>query len=471
MWLLLILAAAFASPYHEELHLIPYTRSTFLAAFHFSFLWESRSPALLTNFEYFPPFLPDAMDRAGSKFWEVTLTQGQRAQFAEEMLQTYNSLAHTAFALRESGLTVRTDYDTNWSHLAPHLSALVCGHLTTFAPVLLLHNEWHIHGHDYNCKENLVNVIKLLPCRDAKGLGQLLKDALYGSGYIHVMHRGSRELNRWRYDVEVLAEVPTTTSFQMKKEAVCLSSLVYFPEGPALNRTTPDRVPFDSLSLPSLPSGKCVSLISERRLGGELHSFEAWFLHQVDNCLDEAVDVTLSELFPPQTIPMLSSVIISEGTWTINKGEAGWELTVCSRLQPGERMRVKVQLVKVMQQFESYPSDPQRGWDVPSMPLVYFYRGERLEQPTSRLLIMIPEPDFSMPFNVMCVACSLISFFFTTLQTFTLWKRPTHWSSPRYEDEVVKAERVKKYARHTFLAITLVTIYLLDKYGIVRVFG
>jgi hypothetical protein len=132
---------------------------------------------------------------------------------------------------------------------------------------------------------------------------------------------------------------------------------------------------------------------------------------------------------------------------------------------------LKVRLVKVMQVFESYPTDPQRGWDVPSMPLFYSYKGERLEQPTSRLLIMIPEPDFSMPFNVMCVACSLISFYFTTLQTFTLWKRPTHWSSPRYEDEVIKAERVKKYARHTFLAITVVTIYLLDKYGIVSVFG
>jgi hypothetical protein len=470
MWLLLILVAAHASPYHEELHLIPYTRSTLLAGFHFTFLWDSPSPALVTNFEYFPPFLPAAMDQAGSNYWEVTLTQGQGAQFAGEMLEAYNSLAHTAFTLRESGLTARADYTTNWSLLSPHLGALVCGHLSTFTPTLLLHNEWHIHGHDFNCKENLVNVIKLLPCRDGKGLGQLLKDALYGSGYNHVMHRGIRELNRWRYDVEVLAEVPSTMSFRVKKEAVCLSSVVYLPEGQAVNRTTADKVSLDTLAAPQ-PSGKCVSLISERRLGGDIHSFEAWYQHQVENCLDEPVDVTITELFPPQMIPLFSSLILSAGSWTVNKGEAGWELTVCSRLQPGERIRLKVRLVKVMQVFESYPTDPQRGWDVPSMPLFYSYKGERLEQPTSRLLIMIPEPDFSMPFNVMCVACSLISFYFTTLQTFTLWKRPTHWSSPRYEDEVIKAERVKKYARHTFLAITVVTIYLLDKYGIVRVFG
>ena len=470
MWWL-FLPLLHASPYSEDLHLIPYSGATVLAGFRFSWLWqEPELSGLVTNFEYFPPFLPDAMHRAQSSFWEVTLTQGQKALFADEMLHTYNQQANTTFALHESGLTVRTDTSTDWPQLSLFLSALICSPLSTFK-TSQLDGQQYLHAHDFNCKENLVNVIKLLPCRDGKGLGQALKDVLYGSGYSHIVHRGGRGNGVWRYEVEILAEVPAAIPFRIRKDGVCLNSTVHYPEGSTFKTASPEAVPFKELTLPySEPIAKCVSLGSERRLGGDLHSFEALYQHEVHNCLDAAVQVTVLELFPLQTTPLLSSLVAGAGNWTVNRGAAGWEFTFSFTLNPGETVRVKLKLLKVMQSFEQYPSDPQRGWDVPSTPLSYVYRGVRYEQPTSRLLIMIPEPDFSMPFNVMCVACSLISFYFTSLQSFILWKRPTHWSSPRYEDEVVKAERVKKYARWIFLGVTVAVIFVLDYYGIVKVF-
>jgi len=60
---------------------------------------------------------------------------------------------------------------------------------------------------------------------------------------------------------------------------------------------------------------------------------------------------------------------------------------------------------KLMLNFEEYPNDPNRGHNIPHMPVA-----EGLWSPS--ILVKIPEPDFSMPFNVNAVTNAVIGFLF-----------------------------------------------------------
>jgi len=73
--------------------------------------------------------------------------------------------------------------------------------------------------------------------------------------------------------------------------------------------------------------------------------------------------------------------------------------------------------------FEDFPPNPMRGLEVP--PLVVWVEGGR--EGGSRLvggraggreggvLIDVPTPDFSMPFNVITLTCTLVAFFFGSM--------------------------------------------------------
>ena len=52
-------------------------------------------------------------------------------------------------------------------------------------------------------------------------------------------------------------------------------------------------------------------------------------------------------------------------------------------------------------QFQKYPNDPQRGFNVPILPIRYKHVGETnfKETMNNYMLVKVPEPDFSLAFN------------------------------------------------------------------------
>lgn len=83
---------------------------------------------------------------------------------------------------------------------------------------------------------------------------------------------------------------------------------------------------------------------------------------------------------------------------------------------------------KSMMNFEEYPNDPQRGFNLMHMPVLYreFQKkqmeGDQEQVDDSRrlpwkqiesaaMLVQIPEPDFSMPFNVNAVTLGVLGVF------------------------------------------------------------
>jgi hypothetical protein len=62
---------------------------------------------------------------------------------------------------------------------------------------------------------------------------------------------------------------------------------------------------------------------------------------------------------------------------------------------------VTYQINKVLRNFEEYPNDISRGFNLEHTPIHYKLSGQREQMIYSNsILIQTPEPDFSMPFNV-----------------------------------------------------------------------
>ena len=86
-------------------------------------------------------------------------------------------------------------------------------------------------------------------------------------------------------------------------------------------------------------------------------------------------------------------------------------------LKPYEKLLLTYRINKMLRNFEEYPNDVMRGFNVPHMPVYYsFNTGDKDKIFSANILIQTPEPDFSMPFNVNAVTCVLFgSLFINTL--------------------------------------------------------
>eukprot|EP01017_Pseudomicrothorax_dubius_P049406 TRINITY_DN9185_c0_g1_i1.p1 TRINITY_DN9185_c0_g1~~TRINITY_DN9185_c0_g1_i1.p1 ORF type:complete len:120 (-),score=21.93 TRINITY_DN9185_c0_g1_i1:98-418(-) len=81
---------------------------------------------------------------------------------------------------------------------------------------------------------------------------------------------------------------------------------------------------------------------------------------------------------------------------------------------------------KLLQTFENYPHDPYRGFDLISHPLVYQILGDsqtHLIRFENNLMTIVPQPDLSMPFNIICVTMAIYGYVF--LNIFSLFVKRT----------------------------------------------
>lgn len=93
-------------------------------------------------------------------------------------------------------------------------------------------------------------------------------------------------------------------------------------------------------------------------------------------------------------------------------------------IPPQAELIITFGIKKSMMQFEEYPNDPQRGFNIMHMPILYREFVKTLEEDvvvrpdlpwksmdSAAMLVQIPEPDFSMPFNVNAVTFGLLGVF------------------------------------------------------------
>ena len=67
---------------------------------------------------------------------------------------------------------------------------------------------------------------------------------------------------------------------------------------------------------------------------------------------------------------------------------------------------------KPLSNFEDYPNDIARGFNIAHMPVYYQVEAQNKYVYSPSLLVQVPEPDFSMPFNVNAVTHMILGIFF-----------------------------------------------------------
>ena len=83
-------------------------------------------------------------------------------------------------------------------------------------------------------------------------------------------------------------------------------------------------------------------------------------------------------------------------------------------IAPNSEIVISFGLRKIMIPFEDYPNDPNRGLNIPQMPVFYTLGSDPSVKKTmsQSMLLKNMEPDFSMPFNVNAVTNALIGLLF-----------------------------------------------------------
>jgi hypothetical protein len=94
-------------------------------------------------------------------------------------------------------------------------------------------------------------------------------------------------------------------------------------------------------------------------------------------------------------------------------------------IPPHTEMLITFGVRKLLLPFEEYPNDPNRGFNIPQMPIFYSIEGHSYSFYSKSLLVHNMEPDFSMPFNVNAVTNALIGLLF--INTYNSLVKPSRF--------------------------------------------
>ena len=442
----LVFLATLVKGYEEALALVSLDHKSSLAVFNISIPGTESF-----NLGYFPASVKDIKAN-----YSATFAWGQPHQLAQSRLNLID------LQLGVHGFTLETNFEADWSLLGHLLSGLVCTGNSELFPITIGNSKW-VHTKDFLCKENLVQAVRLLPCKNTLGLATLF-ESLLKSPYLMLKHQVYHFGKTFSYNLVIVAEVPSKGPLK-NINSECINTKLHVLEDDILETHPFSSIQLSKLFLKQPTKFKESPVESRRSIADVRYEFFATYFHNIANKSNETQTLRVTEVLPKSTDPLLHTCSLKPSS--VSKLNFGWVLSFSFDLEPFSSKTISFRVQKRMLGFEEYPNDPQRGWDLPSTPLFY-NQGFLL---TQSLLVMTPEPDFSMPFNVICITCTAIGFFFTSLQTLHLWKQPTHWSHPQYSSQVAKANKYKNVLKNVFLAVSLGVLVVLDRYGIIKLLG
>ncbi|KAG8860853.1 Subunit of the glycosylphosphatidylinositol transamidase complex-like protein [Tulasnella sp. 330] len=321
------------------------------------------------------------------------------------------------------------------------------------------------------CTENLTPFLKLLPCKSRSGVASLLNphqlfDANYHGIGIHVVWKEGTgvELN---LTFNAVLD-PVRTSGRNGKRDWSVSTLfgrtiphacpiassshveVDLPIG-APYHITPEPLPvndtglaiynlseqFQSLDIslhwPFEPRFQPVSItpsssISAKRVltggsqsrGGILYTFTnrfnevqkvvcvesaPWFINYFLNTRKVTVDGVTND------------DVIQHTAYTLPRSHHPTLMETTLRLPPNSTTSVHIAFSKGFIAYTEHPPDAERGWDLPPAVISYKLSDEEPDRRiyTRNLLIDLPTPDFSMPYNVIIMSSTVVTLFFGSI--------------------------------------------------------
>lgn len=340
------------------------------------------------------------------------------------------------------------------------------------------------------CTENLTPFLKLLPCKGKSGLSSLLNPhPLFGSDWhgigVHVrslahetmeltmtfgavinpvrLSSGKRD---WSFETLFGREIarscpvaersfigvtlPTDSAYQITPEPTSVNKdtaiydlrLLSHPVTVAMSWPGEERF-HHSIVSPSSP-------LSVRRFITGGSQSEGGILFNFINRQNVSQDVTCIETTPWFINYFLNTRrvtvngidrdnIILRTAYTLPRNHHPSLLETTLRLPPHSETKMTMSFLKSFIAYTEHPPDAERGWDLPAATISFTLPIDRADEPerrfyTRNLLIDLPTPDFSMPYNVIIMSSTVIALFIGSV--FNLLTRKFVWVKTKGADVV-----------------------------------
>lgn len=333
-------------------------------------------------------------------------------------------------------------HQTQWELLVEMLSGLMCTSFDLISKhyVFPISSEfgdgvmYGAVGRESMCSENLTPWVKLLPCGGQAGIASLLSPLVVFNSTFHSLslhlQRGQNGALTVNHNLTAVLPLGQQLLPPYGMLASQPTKITPFPRLPGCAAMSESTVAIPLAGIQSNNLGELPFLFSER-LSQIMSSYTPLKylkvlqqIVEVDN-LHGKLALHLHTGSMPQTATLLQvvpwwlrlhmhtltttckrvsqwHVVTSEDRVRAAQFEATLELT------SNQSCVVVIQFERAFMWLDEYPPDPSRGVDIPAA-LIHTADGIRLYSTSS--LVMLPKPDFSMPFNVITYVFTMLALY------------------------------------------------------------
>ncbi|KHJ40595.1 Gpi16 subunit, GPI transamidase component [Trichuris suis] len=441
IFIISIIVPSVCSPeesYNESLHIAPLSSDHLLAYFSF----HTISSAHKNHFNLMPNAFGRILQEYHVTKLQLSLTQGLWRQRLWSYYSPIVPMGASIYALFEND-TARS-IDHKWRGLVHSLSGLFCASFSqidsshTVSPMYKLHKDGHVSSSfewensryavlpsENVCTENLTPWKKLLPCKtDAGGredfeLQQTVTIVLDNdkkeSNMFTLFGSSMKEPCAIATSSVVLLMMPRKTDVRVKKihaSALYKDHFVAFDSSEWAKRTD-HTIPAGSAAMDKLP----VTILTRSEANAEITALFRhiipWFIRIYFH--------TLRFLCHGITENRMGKVHYQAA----RDRSLSHYLEVPLLLPPGGNCSLMINFDKSLLHWTEYPSDANYGFRLPAASVEFYVPLEterfrsvlgsfNLTSPTSdsleplrifgeHILVYMPTPDFSMPYNVLCL--------------------------------------------------------------------
>jgi hypothetical protein len=178
---------------------------------------------------------------------------------------------------------------------------------------------------------------------------------------------------------------------------------------------------------------KLSPVIIERWLEDRTYSFEGVIRTAVTNRVGASKEVRMLYLMPSFTLPRFAGIqllsqdgkpqSLQEATFHVySASPATLGLVVTLNAAPNSTMLIRFPFQKKLLSFENYPHDPYRGLDLAGGLVFYQHGGEWRREALENSLVIIPQPDLSMPFLIITSTMTIYTYLFLNVFSIFLKK-------------------------------------------------
>ncbi|XP_075212777.1 phosphatidylinositol glycan anchor biosynthesis class T isoform X2 [Lycorma delicatula] len=466
--------------FYEELLLKPLPSDHVYSYFQFTTLWDSNFS--VNNFDHchlFPRSLGEVVGRFNLQELHISLTEGLWRHESWGYPVTDAPPGAEVWAWFKKGTA---DINKNWKELTAALSGLLCASLNfidasnSISPEISFRltgvddlqnplNSSHLRyaalPREVVCTENLTPWKKLLPCDSKKGLATLLN-----AGYIHNTNYHSlgihlREICKPNTDC-------SQTSIELKQTVSLVYDLVILEgathdwsvrklfgigiAGPCpLAKTSSIYV---DVTLNQTGSVFHLSPIPEKKIlssrGGHTSQFAVYDIKEIgEKIFNIAASYDKTRIYNLNVPPVIFAnryIVVVKKFVPGKERIRPYYLEVVVELQQRSVTEISIEFDYMFLKWQEYPPDANHGFYVGSaivtamLPVARNYTGLPqdgslfsssfnasrpgyfIQLRTESLIINLPTPDFSMPYNVICLACTVVALAFGPIHNITTKK-------------------------------------------------